>query len=422
MENPYSGLDPKNQLRPAISREKFFGTSGFEFGWNILAPINIAKSPAQEPDLAKRFSDGQKALYFWWFLDAQVTNGGFIQFYFNRYGKYIPAILAGMNAIGDSDMEDLVRRAHHLFLANQNIIAKRRRQHNLGDLYEDLAELGALDSEYYLLHHQTMAKIEELAKRAPWDFCSDESGNGYDPDYTGEIRTDYPGGQIKDISTVKNGVIDGEFICYFESGQKKSLHTYEAGIMTGLQQTWGENGITRKILRINREEEEIIQESFNLEGQLKKRAHLDLAGENLGPFWEFYESGARKNQGIYADRYNMRGEFLQWWENGQLKCRSEYTGKGKTIHDYWTESGEQLLSNGTGIFVSERTNSTGTIRRETSFVEYRLEGPTKVFVDGLLEEETHYKDGVQHGPYREYDKQGNITLEELYAQGKKVEG
>jgi uncharacterized protein YwqG len=35
---------------------------------------------------SKRLSPGQKALFFIWYLDAEVTNGGFIQFYWNGKG------------------------------------------------------------------------------------------------------------------------------------------------------------------------------------------------------------------------------------------------------------------------------------------------------------------------------------------------
>lgn len=420
MNNPYSGFNPNDQLRPAISREDFFGASGFEFGWNILAPINIAKGPSYEPELVKRFSPGQKALYFWWFLDAQVTNGGFVQFYFNRYNKYIPAIIAGMKAIGDPDMEALVRKAHDIALANPDMIAKGRRENNLSDLYKDLPDLGALDDQYFQLHHETMAKIELLAKRNPWDFCTDEKGKPYDPQFTGTITTSYSNNQVKDVSHVVNGIIEGEFLCFFESGQKKSLHTYVYGQMTGLQQTWRENGHTRKVLQINRETGVIAQEAYGRDGTISKRYHLDLSGEKAGPFWEYYPDGSTKTQGFYGDRYNMRGEFLVWWENGQMQSRSEFTEQGKIIHDYWTQEGEQLLKNGTGIFVSERESASGITRRVTSFVDHRTEGITRVFENGILKSERPYKNGMEEGSYREFDPEGNVTLEEIYKDGKKV--
>lgn len=61
-----------------------------------LEPINIAIGDENEKDLATRFSPAQKALYYVWYLDAEVTNGGFIQFYWNDYRKYIPLIIDEM--------------------------------------------------------------------------------------------------------------------------------------------------------------------------------------------------------------------------------------------------------------------------------------------------------------------------------------
>jgi len=38
-------------------------------------------------------------------LDAQVTNGGFLQFYSNGYRNYVPTINAGLKLIGDNKIK-----------------------------------------------------------------------------------------------------------------------------------------------------------------------------------------------------------------------------------------------------------------------------------------------------------------------------
>ena len=76
----YNTYDKLNHLQPFFDRAKFDTLHRWEFGWAILEPINIAKNDEDEKILATKFSPGQKALYFIWYLDAEVTNGGFIQF------------------------------------------------------------------------------------------------------------------------------------------------------------------------------------------------------------------------------------------------------------------------------------------------------------------------------------------------------
>jgi len=42
----------------------------------------------------------RKHFYYWWYVDAQVTNGGFTQFYYNDYGMYVPTIIKGLKQMG----------------------------------------------------------------------------------------------------------------------------------------------------------------------------------------------------------------------------------------------------------------------------------------------------------------------------------
>jgi len=80
-------------LKPDIAKEQISGLQDWDYLWAILSPINKAQSEKHEIELAKRLSSGQKALYFWWYLDAQVTNGGDSM---KKYFKYL-TILTQLN-------------------------------------------------------------------------------------------------------------------------------------------------------------------------------------------------------------------------------------------------------------------------------------------------------------------------------------
>ncbi len=73
--NLYDTFDKSHHLRPEFPKADFNTLRDWDFGWFLLEPLNIAESLEHEVELSKQFSPGQKALYFYWFLDAEVTNG-----------------------------------------------------------------------------------------------------------------------------------------------------------------------------------------------------------------------------------------------------------------------------------------------------------------------------------------------------------
>ncbi len=166
----YNTFDKTNHLQPVFDKTKFDTLHGWDFGWAILEPINIAKSDEDEIQLSKRFSHGQKALYFIWYLDAQVTNGGFIQFYWNGFRQYVPPILDGLKLIGDTFMLDLVNKADKEYQANKERFDSEKQKGDWEPLYDNLKKFEEYDSIYYKTHDKTMELIEKYAKQNANDF------------------------------------------------------------------------------------------------------------------------------------------------------------------------------------------------------------------------------------------------------------
>jgi hypothetical protein len=166
----YNTFDQSNHLQPLFDKIKFDTLHTWDFGWVVLEPINIANGKEDEKLLARRFSPGQKALYFFWYLDAEVTNGGFIQFYWNNNRKYLPPIIAGLNLIGDTSMLDLVNKADEEYLKHKEQFVLQRQKDNWQPLYDSLKKFEDYDGKYYLLHDRTMELIEKYAKQHPDEF------------------------------------------------------------------------------------------------------------------------------------------------------------------------------------------------------------------------------------------------------------
>ena len=166
----YDFFDKEHHLLPEFDSSLFESLRSWEFGWAILEPINIASSRDDDKELSRRFSPGQKALYFFWYLDAQVTNGGFIQFYWNYYQDYIPAIIAGLKLIGDTALLTLVEEAQNSYIRNKEKFDFQRNGEDWQPLYDELKEFEEYDQLYYKTHNATMDLFEKYIRQNPSEF------------------------------------------------------------------------------------------------------------------------------------------------------------------------------------------------------------------------------------------------------------
>jgi hypothetical protein len=166
----YDIFDKTNHLQPEFDKTRYDTLHGWDFGWAVLEPINVANSRDDEKELSKRFSLGQKALYFFWYLDAEVTNGGFIQFYWNDYRPYLPTIREGLKLIGDNELLNLLDKADQEYLTHKDKFDKQREKQDWTPLYNDLKKFEEYDRTYYKIHDRTMELIEQYARLHPDEF------------------------------------------------------------------------------------------------------------------------------------------------------------------------------------------------------------------------------------------------------------
>ncbi len=168
----YTTFNKANHLQPVFNKALFDTLHSWDFGWAILEPINIAKSREEDKELSKRFSPGQKALYFFWYLDDEVTNGGFIQFYWNGYRHYVPTIREGLKLIGDKELLLLLLldKADQAYITHKENFELQRQRNDWPPLYDNLKEFDDYDKLYYEIHDRTMDLIENYARLHPEEF------------------------------------------------------------------------------------------------------------------------------------------------------------------------------------------------------------------------------------------------------------
>ena len=160
-------FENENHFIPSIEKSKFDNFHRWELGWAILEPINIASTKREEKVLIKQLSAGQKALYFFWYLDSQVRNGGFIQFYWNEYNKYLQSIRDGLILLKDIKMLELVGRADKEYIKHRKYFLEMKEKSNSESLYDNLSGFDELDETYYSIHHHTMDLFENYIRDNP---------------------------------------------------------------------------------------------------------------------------------------------------------------------------------------------------------------------------------------------------------------
>lgn len=167
----YDQFDSENHFTPVIAWGKVADLHGAEFDWEILEAIQSGIKMKDEAAISKRLSPGQKALWFFWYLDAQVTNGGFIQFYLNGYrDNYFAPIVAGLQLLKEYKILELVEGAEREFKANIDLFTEQKQKDDWEPLYEGLPVFDELDTAYYTLNNGAMEAIERYIREHPGEF------------------------------------------------------------------------------------------------------------------------------------------------------------------------------------------------------------------------------------------------------------
>lgn len=133
------------------------------------------------------------------------------------------------------------------------------------------------------------------------------------------------------------------------------------------------------------------------EGFLKK-------GEKTGT-WVSYDNGPEFPSKVmtYVDGV-VQGIYLELSDRGQIELKANY--KNNRLDGPW---GQYKFGRPT-ITAQYRDGVLDGIYRE-----YYLR-------DGKIQKEIHYLNGKQHGPYRVFNEEGQVTLEYEYRDGEKVSG
>jgi len=110
-------------------------------------------------DIIKTLSPGFLAIYTTWWVEAEVFNGGFNQYFFNSSGDFASEAIAGFDLIGTPALARLMERAIAINHENQEKNKKLKVPRTLEAFSKSYKgnPLNKLDDEFYL-HMKELSK------------------------------------------------------------------------------------------------------------------------------------------------------------------------------------------------------------------------------------------------------------------------
>jgi len=111
-------------------------------------------------------TEPQKTIYAVWWLDADVNNGGFDQYFFNSWSDHYADALHGLDLIGAPQTAAILRRAIAVFPDTGPSTDREQRVAELAGLSEAVHnQFHSLTNEFYERPHDLEALLAAYARR-----------------------------------------------------------------------------------------------------------------------------------------------------------------------------------------------------------------------------------------------------------------
>jgi len=287
-------------------------------------------------------------------------NGAWKGWYSNRSKKYRirykNGVTHGTSEHFDSTGLTIIQKKYK----NGTLHGKQREWYPNGELLKVVVyKLGMINGVYNEWWDNGEKKVEGLywgnkkeeqwtyydsGRRSRYDFYrSDELLASYDFEY-------YANGQIKEEPSFnEDGVRDGEWIQYFESGEKKSEEMYANAKPNGLWTTWHDSTFKKASERTY--VDGILEDGFEeWWDNGEKKIEGQYAGNKKEGVWMNYDPDRRSRYELYRSDKLVSSYDFEYYTNGQLKEEPSFNKDGLWEGDWirYFEGGEKASQRGYG--------------------------------------------------------------------------
>jgi len=147
-----SNLDPRYRV---LTKDLLAQEPDSTLEWAVMQHVGwvVGGNYEREHEIVTALSPGFQTIYATWWLDAEVNNGGFNQYFFNSTGQFAKEALAGLTRLGAAEHAALTRQAIAVYEHRQPVIDSARQQGTtqaFSKTYED-DPFEPLDQQFFLL-------------------------------------------------------------------------------------------------------------------------------------------------------------------------------------------------------------------------------------------------------------------------------
>ncbi|TBN15724.1 hypothetical protein EYD46_11415 [Hyunsoonleella pacifica] len=197
----------------------------------------------------------------------------------------------------------------------------------------------------------------------------------------GLYRIYHDNGQLKTIGKYEGGKKVGVWKDYYQTGELKSTYSYTKGKYNPESKSYFKNG-NIEIERTFVHGKKIFKEYYE-SGELLFESII-----NGGYAKEYFKNGNLKSLGNYVNQ-ELVGTWKRYYESGELEWEVEYLDSYKQgIYKHYYKTGQVKIEGQT-----KRNKKYGVERR--------------YYKEGLMKWEGKYLNGVFHGKWKGFDKNGN---------------
>jgi antitoxin component YwqK of YwqJK toxin-antitoxin module len=197
------------------------------------------------------------------------------------------------------------------------------------------------------------------------------------------------GSKLKTIG-FKHNLQDGEYKEWHRNGTLKYHAVYESGLQNGLEIMWHDNG------------------------QLKSKIRYILGRKN-GDALFYYPTGQLEMKAQYIEDVAF-GTHTLYYPNNQKKAVYTFIDDIALLEFYWTEKGDILINNGTGVLKGVDPNKKQYF--EETYVNGQKTGTAKYYYEnGTLKQKGDFLENYEHGEWLFYNEHGELTSRAKFDRG-----
>jgi hypothetical protein len=422
-KDEFASIDNNSIFKPEISKIDFYRLKEMDFSWEVLKPLSEKVTNYCEENQfnhrvgIKILNEEQKALYFWWYLDGQVTNGGFSQFIYNGYDKYFPAILKGLKLLPNQEYYNLVEKVYLYYIQEGLENLDRNKVDYFKNKFYENDFLSKADDLYFKFKEKLYLDFEDFIRKNQSKFIQPINNK-----LSGEVY-EKKDEDIEESISLIDGVPNGYYAKIGKNILIEKLK-YENGIVT--EENKYENGFLSQKVIFNKTDSTKVELEYFLNGVVKKENLIKIEDKHNWKYItrkEFYDNG------------NIEFEF---WKDCELKDNLKFyfiDGSVKRYSKHWAnkvfswmgedqylicfdENKIETLINGNGIFTKGRQSEYAKYETIINCKNYKADGEYLSFKNDIIWRKEKYVDGVKEGIQIEFDEKGIEKSISEYKNGK----